>query len=170
MKAWYVVQTKPRQEAMAAEQIANQAFEIYLPRISMKKRRRGKWQEVIEPLFPRYLFMRFDPESDNVAPIRSTKGITGLVKFGPHLAPVSDALIDSIRQEEDTEAGCHLPDQAIFKRGDRVEIMEGPFAGLQGLFQESSGEQRVIILLELLGRANSIVVAQDRITPSGEVA
>ena len=71
MKHWYAIHTKPRQEDLAAEHLRGQEFEIYLPMIKQARRFRQKWRDTIEPLFPRYLFIRLDLGRDNVSPIRS---------------------------------------------------------------------------------------------------
>ena len=80
--SWYVVATKLRQETVALQNLKRQSYEVFLPQITLRKRRRGKWQEVIEPLFPGYLFVALEAGVDDAAPIRSTLGCVGLVRFG----------------------------------------------------------------------------------------
>jgi len=82
MKQWFVVQSKPRREAVAEVNLERQGFETYWPRIVQSRRSRGKWRKVIEPLFPRYLFVRLEQGRDDFAPIRSTTGVKELVCFG----------------------------------------------------------------------------------------
>jgi transcriptional antiterminator RfaH len=79
---WFAVHTKPRREVEAKTQLCNQGFEAYLPRIQFRKRRKGRWIEFIEPLFPRYLFIEVDPTVQSIAPVRNTFGVSGLVCFG----------------------------------------------------------------------------------------
>ena len=80
MKSWYAIQTKPRQEAIAQLHLQRQRFETYLPQILLRKCKRDKWTKIVEPLFPRYLFIHIDPDENNLAPVRSTRGVTGLVQ------------------------------------------------------------------------------------------
>ena len=71
---WYLIATKPRQEAVALLNLERQGYRVQLPKVELRKRRRGKWQEVIEPLFPGYLFVALATGVDDTAPIRSTVG------------------------------------------------------------------------------------------------
>ena len=79
---WYCVHTKPRAEALALEHLQRQAFECLLPRIQHSVLRGGRRQRVVEPLFPRYLFLRANPEQQSLAAVRSTRGALGLVRPG----------------------------------------------------------------------------------------
>lgn len=88
MHQWYTVQSKPRQEAVAAEHLLRQGYETYLPQIRLKKHRRKQWVDVTEPLFLRYLFIKVDADQQSLAPVRSTVGVAGLVRFGHLLRPV----------------------------------------------------------------------------------
>ena len=88
---WYLVQTRPRQEARAEENLQRQAFECYRPLIE-----RGQGSS--EPLFPGYLFIRLDHLQDNWYPIRSTRGVARIVAFGGQPTPVQDALIGELRE------------------------------------------------------------------------
>ena len=94
MNCWYVVFCKPRQEAVAEENLLRQSFHVYLPRIRMKQRRGGQWVDCVEVLFPRYLFIRIDPHWRSAAPVRSTRGAVGLLRFGVTPAVVPEAVIE----------------------------------------------------------------------------
>jgi transcriptional antiterminator RfaH len=161
---WYAVRTKPRQEALALENLLRQDYETYLPMIELRKRRRNKWVEVVEPLFPCYAFVHLDPDATDIAPIRSTLGVTGMVKFGNILTPVPDHVIGFLKKTEDEATGLHHSDKPLFKKGEKVDIMEGPFAGLAGVYQIEKGEDRAMILIELLGRQNKVAVKLDAIS------
>ena len=160
MKCWYTVHTKPRQETVAEENLQRQGFPVYLPRIQAARRKKDRWQDVIEPLFPRYLFMQVDAETVSLAPVRSTRGVNNLVRFGYQLVPVPDELIACIKSMEDQESGLFIPKSPLFNTGDRVSIVEGPFAQMEGIYHCDQGEHRAIILLECLGRLNTITVSR----------
>ena len=162
---WYVIQTKPRQESVAEDNLKRQSFEVYFPQITEPRRHRGKWKEVIQPLFPRYLFVRLDLSRDNTAPIRSTHGVTKLVRFGEIPRPVPDTFIRELQQSQDLETGLHQPHTLLFKKGDEVVVISGPMEGLKGLFQATTGHERVTILLEMLGRQNIVVLNQNNVLP-----
>lgn len=161
IKHWYLVHTKPRKEKVAEENLQRQNFEVYLPLIQGLRRRRGHWTEVIEPLFPRYLFVHLRFGYDNVYPIRYTMGVDRLVRFGEEPTVVPDQIVDSLRHSADRNTGLHYPNGPLFKPGDTVVIDEGPMAGLRAIFLAETGQQRVSILLEMLGRENRVTINRD---------
>ncbi len=163
---WYAVYTKPKGEEIAQVNLERQGFVVYLPRLKEARRRRGRWVGVVEPLFPRYLFVRLELERDNIAPIRSTKGVTGLVRFGLGPAPVPEGFVESLQRAADEASGCQIIDCTLFKKGDEVKILEGPFAGCNAVFQGASGNERVTILLNLMGRDNPVTVSRHLIAPA----
>jgi transcriptional antiterminator RfaH len=163
---WFVVYTKPRSEALADEHLRRQGFATYLPRLRQPQHVRGAWREVISPLFPRYLFVRLRPGVQDISPLRSTRGVTTLVRFGDRLAMMPPGMVEALRAYEDPNAGVHTAERALFVAGDPVRIMQGAFAGLEGVFHAASGEERVIILLRILGRdANPVTLPLAHVEP-----
>lgn len=152
---WYVVHTKPRQETCALEQLARQGYDCFLPMMSVQKIRRGKWIEETECLFRRYLFIRLIAGQSNFSPIRSTRGVSGLVRFGNLPAVVPDEVIHALRM-------MPVREEALFQAGDAVTIAEGALAGLGAEFvalkQMPDGEMRALVLLELLSKLQQIAV------------
>jgi transcriptional antiterminator RfaH len=162
---WYAIHTKPRQESVAEVQLRRQGFEVYCPRLSETKRRRGSWRQVIEPLFPRYLFVRLATGLDNFSPIRSTIGVCDLVRVGRIPKPIPEKLIAALLDREDRERGA-LVSPPRWQEGMAVEFVEGPFAGIRGIFKAACGNERVLVLLRLLGQDNKVAVEQDTIVPA----
>jgi len=148
---WYLIHTKPRQEKIALENLERQGYRCYLPLYRKEKLRQRVLTVSNEPLFPRYLFINLgDSETDQSwRPIRSTKGVSRMVAFGNEPAKVDDALIDLLKQQEESLQGQLEP---LFKPGELVKITEGPFAGIEGIYQMSDGEQRVMVLIEMLSK------------------
>jgi transcriptional antiterminator RfaH len=165
MKHWYAIHTKSRQEMCAAENLRRQAFEVYLPNIKRGHRYRGQWQEKIEPLFPRYLFIRLNLGEENIAPIRSTHGVSKLVSFSGQPATVPDPIIDALTQASDPDTGLLHPKEDLFEAGTTVTIMDGPLHGLEAIFKVHDGKQRSIILLKLLGKLQHISIDRDHLVP-----
>ena len=161
MERWFAVCCKPRQELVAQENLLRQGFHVYLPRIRLKRHRRGQWLDVIEVLFPRYIFIRLDPVKSSIAPVRSTRGVVGLVRFGGQPAVVADEVMAALIQREDSDSSLHQDSRPLFCSGEPVRLVEGPLAGMEGIFVQEDGEKRVIVLLELLGKANKIRVNRD---------
>ena len=167
MSSWYVVFSRPRQEKVAKANLDRQGFRAYLPMLKHPKRRRGRWVEVIEPLFPRYLFIELEFGEQDISPIRSTFGVVDFVRFGLWPATAPSGFVESLIAAEDPVFACHNMGSQPFKHGDRVTIVAGPFAGTTAIFEEPTGEGRVTLLLELLGRTNRVMVDQNEIVSDG---
>lgn len=150
-KAWYAVQCKPREDDRAEINLERQGFDVYRPRALVRKRRRSSVVNVEESLFPRYLFLQLEAGVDNWYPIRSTRGVVGLVRFGLEPTPVPDDVIAFIRAHTDPATGCvDLVERYDYKRGQSVTILTGPFAGYPAMFLKRTGEERVLVLLEVM--------------------
>jgi len=162
---WYAILTKPRRETLAEENLRNQGYHVYLPRLQIEQRRNGRWITAVEPLFPRYLFVRAANARQSFAPVRSTPGVAQLVNFGGLPATVPADVIDALKGREDpATAACGR--RRAFGPGDAVAFRAGPFAGLEGIFAAESGEQRVVVLLELLGKLNRVKVDRNWLVPA----
>ena len=156
MKHWYAIYCKPREDERAEFHLERQAFEVFRPKHRVRRKRRGQMTTLIESLFPRYLFIHLDDIAQNWAPIRSTRGVGGMVRWGDQVPAVPDPVIDCLRENID-EVGCVSTPQAGYKVGDKLLIQEGPFAGLEGLFQSRRGEDRVMVLLEIMRQPQRVV-------------
>ena len=161
MKRWYLVHTKPRKERVAEQNLQRQGYEVYLPLIQQPRRHRGHWIEAIDPLFPNYLFVRLHFGCDNIGPIRSTTGVRALVRFTQEPAIVPEEIIESLKFAADRDTGIYRVKEALFKPGDKVLIDQGPLASLTAIFLAETGQERVLILLDMLGRENQITVERD---------
>src|SRR4029077_4445596 len=161
VERWYAVCCKPRQEAVAEENLQRQGFHVYLPRIRIRQRRRGQWIDAVEVLFPRYIFMRVNPLLHSTATVRSTRGVVGLVRFGGKPALVPDAIIEALLQREDAATGLHQDNRPPLSAGEPVKLVDGALARMEGIFTQHDGHKRVIVLLELLGKANRVTVSRD---------
>ena len=164
MLSWYLVHTKPRQEDIALANLERQGYECYLPQMRIERIRRRKAEVATEPMFPRYLFIRLDSsdQGKSWSPIRSTLGVSQLVHFGARAAKVDDTLADLLRQRERA-----LPTEAMFRNGDSVLITDGPFAGIEAIYQTADAERRAFILLEILAKPVSMHIDAGRLRKAG---
>lgn len=155
---WYLIHTKPRQERRALENLERQGYPCYLPMFPVQKIRRAKLTTVEESLFPRYLFIQLDigPQGLDWGPIRSTMGVSRLVRFGVEAAKVDQRVINFLREHENT---LRTASAEHFTPGERLTVLDGPFAGLEAIFQITDGEKRVIVLIEMLSQQVKVVVA-----------
>ena len=160
---WFAVFSKPRREMEAAEQLTRQELTVFLPQVRVRRRLRGQWRDVIEPMFPRYLFLWAVPGQDNLRPVRSTRGVVGLVRFGGELRPVPEPVIAELRRV--CEGGVlDLPSPLV--PGSRVRILTGPFAGHEADLLHTDGAHRARVLLELLGQMNALAFPLDALAPA----
>ena len=137
---WYAIHTKARQEYVAMENLVRQSYEVFLPLIRQSRRRRGRWQAVTEPLFPGYLFSRLDLEADNIAPIRSTRGVAGLVRFGGLPCPVPADVVENLQSLQESEEGV-ICTATLFQPGLHLRRPTGRTGGdLPGLQRQGAGE------------------------------
>jgi transcriptional antiterminator RfaH len=155
---WYVIHTKPRQEQRALLNLEQQGYECYLPTLTTEKLRKRVLTVVEEPLFARYLFIRLDDSlfGKGWGAIRSTIGVSSLVTFGTESAKVDERLIEALRAQKDVL--CSQP-QRLFAQGERVLIADGPFAGIEAIYQMNDGESRAMVLIELLRKPTKLKIS-----------
>jgi len=152
MIQWYVAQTHVNAEFKATGHLLRQGFSVYLPKF-MKLRchaRRKEW--VPRPLFPRYLFVGIGPDNARWRAIGSTVGISQLVSFGDYPVSVPDYIVEELKEREDERGMVTLKPEALFKKGQSVKFLTGALSEQAGLFECMDDKERVVILLDLLGR------------------
>lgn len=164
-KSWYLVYAKPKQERVAQVNLERQHYEVYLPLARQVRRSGGRRLSMVAPLFPRYLFVHLDRQIDNWAPIRSTIGVVSLVRFGQTPAPVPGDLVDYLRAREDSD-GLHVVSIDEYKRGARVRVTTGGLTGYEGIFVAATSRQRVVVLLDILGKRTRAVIEAGSIEPA----
>ena len=146
---WYLVQCKPKQDERAEENLVRQGYECSRPLCSRERLLRGKRQLVQESLFPGYLFIHM-PLGANWAPLRSSRGVARVVAFGGQPLPVSQQLVEQL------QARALNAVVSPFKPGDKVTVKDEGFAGLDSIFMCMDGEERVILLINLMNRQQQI--------------
>lgn len=149
MLRWYVMHSKPQQEALLRERLRIQRIEVYLPSIRVKPVNPRARKE--QPFFPGYLFVHVDLETIPLSELRWLPGSIGIVCYGGEPAYVADALIRAIQNQVAalTDSADSYVDR--FRAGDLVVIQDGPFATYKAMFDgRLSGSDRVRVFLELL--------------------
>ena len=147
MKKWYLIKTKPRQEKIAINNLENQNFHAYCPSALINNK------HVV--LFPGYLFIQLDENVQNWAPIRSTKGVLNFVRFGLNFAKIPNSVIDFIKHNEFNTAE-KIENLNEFNPGDKVQITEGVFKNCIAIFKSFKPNERVILLMSLMGQQQTI--------------
>jgi transcriptional antiterminator RfaH len=164
MAQWYVMYTKPRQESVALENLQRQNYTVLYPRARLQKRKAGQGSvAVLEPLFPRYMFVRLETGVDDFSKLRSTKGCIDLVKFGGKASTVPNELIDVINRQTDTDCVIDLQQSNALQVGGVVRVAEGPFEGLMGTIASAKSDHRVIVLLNILGAERNVELKKSQL-------
>ena len=151
---WFALQVRARQEAGVAAQLTGQGYERFLPFYKLRKRWSDRVKEFDAPLFPGYLFCRFDPH--NRLPILKTPGVIQIVSFNNIPAAVDESEILSI-QRLVTSGIQHQP-CPFLNVGDRVRIDSGPLLGLEGILTDVKGSRRLVLSVSLLQRSVAVEI------------
>ena len=163
---WYLIHTKPTREAVAETNLRRQGYQVYCPRLLRPIKIRGRWVDRVASLFPRYLFLRLAVGHQAMGPVRSTIGVANIVRFGNDYTVVPDAIVENLRMRADPETGLHrVHADTLFEPGSNVRIVAGVFDGLEGVFQRESGDERVVLLLGLLGRETLVQLPAAFVSP-----
>jgi len=149
---WYAVYTQACREHWTRSNLWERGHEVYLPLYRRQRRHARRTDWVSAPLFPRYLFVTNNPARPGRRSILSTPGVIGLVKFGDRPATVTDTIIQDIRSRENDAGHVQLVDLKSLIPGEQVRIHSGIMTDQVGLFERGSDADRVVILLQLLGR------------------
>jgi len=153
---WHAVYCKSRQERRAHEHLLNQEYRSFLPMVRTRRRIRGRDHSRVEPMFPRYLFVQLTDFLEDWSPIRSTRGVIGLVRLGDEVPVVPDELIVELTVRQNGSDAIDLTACQRLEPNDPVEISAGPLAGYQGIYCATTGDRRAVVLLELLNRQQRI--------------
>ncbi len=163
---WYCVHTKPKSEHIAGAHLLQLPdIDVFCPRIRFRRAtKRGKvW--FTEALFPGYIFARFTPRH-MFRGVSHAAGVIRILRFGQRLASLPDESVAAIREqvgEDDIkEIDPHV------RIGDEIQVVQGPMAGFSGIVTHLlSGQHRVKVLLEFLGRESLVDVPVDKINFGG---
>jgi transcriptional antiterminator RfaH len=160
---WYAIYTKPRAEEQAQFHLGRQFFgKVYLPAYRKRRRHARRVDWVAAPLFPRYLFLQMDIAVTQWRAIRSTVGVVDIVRHCDTPLAVPHGVIDSIRAREDEQGLVEISPE-IFEKDCPVRIRGGAFADQCGVFQCVNDADRVVVLLNLLGRQVRVQVSSEQL-------
>ncbi len=165
MRRWYLAQTLPKSEHKALVHLKHQRFGVYLPRYLAQRSHARRRDWVAKPLFPGYLFVRLDLGRDRWRAVYSTVGVRTLVSAGDRPLAVPPEVVEEVRAREDDRGFVLLGAGRALRRGDRVRVTEGPFVNTTGLFDCRRDDQRVVVLLSLLGREVRVDVPLRAVMP-----
>ena len=150
---WYALQYKPAQGDRALQHLQNQDITCFYPKITVEKIKAGKRTKKLEPLFPGYLFVNLEQSDPVWAKLRSTRGVLRIVGFANKPAAIGDDVIHHIKDSLDS-----IAEQGGIKPGQAVQLHEGPFEGINAIFQAYDGEARAIVLINFMQKQQRVRV------------
>jgi len=157
----FALQVRPRHEKAAAWALHNKGFDEFLPLYRSRRRWSDRVKELDMPLFPGYVFCRFDPEDR--LPILTTPGVISLVGIGKTPTPVEEAELAALRMV--VQSGLNAEPWPFLKVGQPVRIDLGPLAGLEGILTELKNRQRLIVSVGLLQRSVAVEIDGAWVSP-----
>lgn len=161
LRLWYVLHTKSRHESVVTQGLSKKSMEVFLPRVKVRSSRKDRRAMIHIPLFPGYVFIKTDLHPHTHLDIVKTAGVVRLIgsKQGP--VPVADETVESLKimvaAESSITTGHRL------QQGERVLVVNGPFAGVAGTFVRYRGQGRVVVNIEALGQFAGVDVQEEDI-------
>jgi transcription elongation factor/antiterminator RfaH len=158
---WYVLHTKSRHESVVNDGLLKKSIEAYLPKVTVRSKRRDRKMTIRVPLFPGYLFVKTDLHPNSHLEIVKTVGAVRLIgnKRGP--LPVADETVESLKimvsSDHNVTTGYRLT------KGDKVMVVNGPFTGVVGNFVRYGGKGRIVVNIEALEQYAGVEVNEDDI-------
>ena len=149
---WIVAHCHANAESKVEMHLRRQGFEVYLPKYKKVRRHARRVDTVTRPLFPRYLFIGFDPDCTLWRAIRSTVGVSYLVSAGERPVIAPGWIIEQLRECEDEDGLFAGGQEDCFKKGKAVRVTSGPFLDRVGVFDGLTDQQRVTVLLNVMGQ------------------
>ena len=158
-KEWFILQFKANSHHQAVKNLNRQGFETFLPLHDTTSRKMSRFITNTQPLFPGYMFIKFDRAEAEWHKINSTYGVSRLVTFNSILKSIPTTFINNLLQRYDLSG--NLQSIKKLKKGDQVKILKGPFANFIANIEEYETDQRIWILLDLMGRKTKMQTPSD---------
>ena len=163
-KEWFILQFKSNSHNQAIKNLMRQGFEIFLPLHDTTSRKTSRFINTSKPLFPGYMFIKFDRAESAWHKINSTYGVSRLITFNSILKSIPTIFVDHLMKRYDL-SGKLLPIQKL-KKGDQVTVLTGPFANFAATVEKYEDDQRIWVLMDLMGRKTKIQTPSDNLTLS----
>ena len=161
---WFAVHTHAKAEFVAKANLERQGFGTYLP-VFRKMRRHARRTEVVSaPLFPRYVFVCLGRGMGGWSKIRYSKGVSNIVSFGLKPAKVSEEIVEGLLKRQDEDGFVNLGKMDNVLPGDKVNIVDGFFERKSGVIEKITGNDRVLLLLDLIDRQIRLNASRDSIS------
>lgn len=160
-ECWAVVNAQANRETVAASNLKNQGYEIYAPVIRKQTRHARICREILAPLFPGYLFVRWTGPDMRWRPILSTVGIRTIVRNGDEPSRLDGSIVQALKARE--KDGVIARSASPREIGQTVRFARGPFDGIAAEIVELCDRDRLVVLMTLLNRPTKVTVLEDQL-------
>lgn len=167
--AWYAVWTRSHCERLVLDQLSAKGFSVFLPEISVWSKRQGQMHVIPSPMFPGYLFVRHKMDKHAYIEISKARGLVRILEDGwNRLTPIPHDEVEAV--ERVLQAQVPVFRHGALHSGERVRVMEGPLAGVEGVFvQDRPGTGRLVVSVGLLGRGCAVEIDGTSVKPISSV-
>ena len=163
-KEWFILQFKSNSHHQAAKNLNQQGFQTFLPLHVITSRKLSRFINTSKPLFPGYMFIKFDRAESDWHKVNNTYGVSRLLTFNSILKPIPTKFVDSLMKRYDS-SGKLIPIEKL-KNGDQVMVLKGPFANFIATVEKYEDDQRIWVLMDLMGRKTKIHTSSDALQPT----
>ena len=166
---WYLVHCKPNAAQTAVRNLENQSFGTFLPLQEMTKRKGKIFQRQIRPLFPGYLFVQIDTDQGPWRQVNSTRGVARLVRLGAEPSVVPNEIVEALMARCNKQSIlCQTSEtqSSQLHSGNQVQVTQGPFSGFIATITDIAPNNRIHILIEIMGQATKVAVNAGALRPT----
>ena len=167
---WYLAQCKPNAAQIAVRNLENQSFGSFLPLQEITTRKGKIFQRKIRPLFPGYLFVQLDPNQGPWRKVNSTRGVARLVRLGAEPSAVPNEIVEALIARCDNQSILRQTSETQSNQlhaGNHAQLTQGPFSGFIATISDIKPNNRINILIEIMGQTTKIAVNADALQPIG---
>jgi transcription termination/antitermination protein NusG len=165
--SWYAVSTKSRQEKVVASMLEYLAVANFLPLVNEERRWSDRKQMVAMPLFQGYVFVRITTSGELQLRVLKVPGVVDFVRSRSGPLAIPDREIEDVRAVLSHGVGCSP--YPFLKAGDRVRVVRGALAGIEGTLIRSGSQSKLVISIEMIQRSVAASVAESDVEPVSSV-
>lgn len=154
---WFGLRTRSNHEKVTATVLENKGYEHYLPTYRSRRRWSDRVVETDQPLFPGYVFCRFNPVQR--LPIMTTPGVVSIVGFGKDPAPIGDEEIEAVQAV--MRSGLAAEPCPFLREGQRIRVKYGSLSGVEGILTKKKSSWRMVVSVTMLQRSISVEIDSD---------
>jgi transcription antitermination factor NusG len=158
---WFALQIRHSHDLIVPTLLTAKGYEILAPVYRSRRRWSDRFKEIDAPLFPGYVFCRFDPASHSTVPVVTTPGVLKILGFGGKPEPLDDREIESVRLA--AQYGLSPRPSQYLPTGSKIRIVRGPLFGVEGILKCSKNKELLVISVSMLQRSISVEIERSSI-------